>query len=88
VSVGSVIDILLNCCVYVSSVLILLEKNLFSRFRVQVSVDRYFEWSDIPCFCMYCVFLVGILHRGETFWSDLVTVFQNYGMTIVASFYL
>jgi len=42
VSVGSVIDILLNCCVYISSVLILLEKkNLFSRFRVQVSVDRY-----------------------------------------------
>ena len=26
-SVGSVIDILLNCCVYVSSVLILLEKT-------------------------------------------------------------
>ena len=41
VSVGSVIDILLNCCVYISSVLILLEKNLFSRIRVQVSFDRY-----------------------------------------------
>jgi hypothetical protein len=56
VSVGSVIETLLNCCVYNSSVLNVLEKNSFSRFRVQVSVDRYLSGQIFHVFACTAFF--------------------------------
>lgn len=87
VSVGFVIDILLNCCVYISSELILLEKTCSVSFMckfqlIGIWVVRYSMFLHVLCFSGWC------LTSWWNFWNDLVTVFQNYWMSILATFYL